>query len=359
MTQWGKEGYQCSVTSRAWSYSPYDVEWEKLPASAELQEIFEEEMVLDEVPEWASKIIERMFGPPPCGHYTFPRPVLQVCEAINQERCSEFIYGCYTADSERKTLMSYYGYCLDAWLKEASLDVAIAELGMRSDLSKDWTEIVTAIFDTLGEPTEHKKLVVERLIHRQRWWIKTLVWTDDKRNRFMLDRYSGDARGAVDSWGCYGNPPFGDPYFAELKLPRIKELTQKIKDTVPKGEGFIASCEQSWLCAPKAFRYLEKLIHRIGVIGSSNPSGDNPILQCEDTYPNVDACRKWYAGFMSSLDAWLAGDLQDLPELGEITPVKHWLARILKHKLELYEKHANLGKLVRTKPSGKSGTKTI
>ena len=44
----------------------------------------------------------------------------------------------------------------------------------------------------------------------------------------MLDVYSGDARGDEINYGAYGNPPFGDPYFSELQLPEIKELTQRI-----------------------------------------------------------------------------------------------------------------------------------
>ncbi|NIO38619.1 hypothetical protein GTO27_13120, partial [Candidatus Bathyarchaeota archaeon] len=118
---WCKENYEKSVTSRAWSYTPYDVPWEDLHPSSELRSIFEEEMNLGSVPDWAKGIIDRMMGPPACGHYTFPRPLLQICEAIREEKCPDFVLGCYTADSERKKLMSYYVYCLDAWLKNAPL----------------------------------------------------------------------------------------------------------------------------------------------------------------------------------------------------------------------------------------------
>ena len=120
------------------------------------------------------------------------------------------------------------------------------------------------------------------------------------------------------------------------------------------------SIEHSWLCAPKVFRYLEKLILKIGSIGSERiPASDVSILQCEDTYPDIASYERWYSLFMSSLAAWLEGDREALSELGELTAVKHWLVGILRHKLRLYEKHCNFGRLIGARPSGKRGTKTI
>jgi len=236
--QWSKENYEKSVTSRAWSYTPYDVPWEDLHSSSELRSIFEEEMNLGSVPNWAEEIIDRMMGPPACGHYTFPKPLLQICEAIKEEKCPDFVLGCYTADSERKKLMSYYVYCLDAWLKNASLEVATAELGMRDNLGKDWSEIIAAIYGSLRSHSEEKVLLIGRLVHRLRWWIKTLIWFDDERNRYMLDTYMGNARGDEENWGAYGNSPFGDPYFAELELPEIKKLAEQIR-AMPDGKKFL------------------------------------------------------------------------------------------------------------------------
>lgn len=207
--KWCKENYEKSITSRAWRTTPYDAGWdesrkygEDLPSSPELRAIFEEEMALGSVPNWAVEIIDRMIGPlPSCGYYTFPHPVLQICEAIREEECPEFVCGCYTADSERKRLMSYYVYCLDAWLKNAPLEVATAELAMRDSLGKDWPKIIAAIYNSLGAPSEQKLLLMRRLVHRLRWWIKTLIWLDDKRDRYLLDIYSGDVRGDEAKWG--------------------------------------------------------------------------------------------------------------------------------------------------------------
>ncbi|NQT20178.1 MAG: hypothetical protein HQ592_10780 [Planctomycetes bacterium] len=60
---------------------------------------------------------------------------------------------------------------------------------------------------------------------------------------------------------------------------------------------------------------------------------------------------------MTSLAAWLDGDSKALAELGETTPVRRWLARILRHKLRLYEKHDSLGRSLGFQPSGKSGAR--
>lgn len=358
--KWCKENYEKSITSRAWSYSPYDVDWRDLPSSPELRVIFEEEMAVGTVPNWAVEIVDRMIGPPQCGHYTFPHPILQICEAIREEKCPEFVCGCYTADSERKILMSYYVFCLDAWLKKVPLKIATTELAMRDSLGKDWSKIIAAVYNSLSAPSQQKVLLIRRLVHRVRWWIKTLIWFDDKRNRYLLDVYSGDVRGDEVKWGAYGNSPFGDPYFVELELPEIKELARQICETVPEGKKLLARIEATWLCAPKAFRYLEKLILEIGRIGSeSTTNRDLSILRCEDTYPNITSYQKWYSSFISFLVTWLDGNCEALSELGEITPVKHWLVRILRHKLQLWEKYGNLGKLIGAKPPGKNGTKTI
>ena len=278
--EWNKENWSRSVTSRAWASTPYDAGWEEskrygedVSSSTELEAIFEEEMALGKVPCWATEIVERMIGPlPSCGHYAFPQPILQIFQAIGEGKCPGFIYGCYTADSERKKLMSYYVYCLDACLKGAPLETATAELLMRDDLGKDWSQIITAIYETLGTPTDRKKLLIERLIHRQRWWIKTLIWHDDRRDRHMLDAFLGDARGDEARWSAYGNSPFGDPYFAERELPEMKRLARQIREAAPKGKGILERIESTWLCAPKAFRYLEKLIVENRRCGLGEPS---------------------------------------------------------------------------------------
>ena len=75
------------------------------------------------------------------------------------------------------------------------------ELSGRDQLGRNWESIVSEIYRVLGARAETKKLVVERLVHRLRWWIKSLIWSDDRRDRFLLDVYSGDIRGDEERWG--------------------------------------------------------------------------------------------------------------------------------------------------------------
>jgi len=58
-----------------------------------------------------------------CGHYTFPRTIVEICRAIRNEKCPDFVINCYTAERARKVLMSYYVCCLDAWRHDAPLDL--------------------------------------------------------------------------------------------------------------------------------------------------------------------------------------------------------------------------------------------
>ncbi|MFC1735713.1 hypothetical protein ACFL1X_06315 [Candidatus Hydrogenedentota bacterium] len=360
---WTKEAWDESVSAIAYNPDWWDSPQFGLdtrdgkPLWRELKTIYEEEMGLAEVASWAKEIIERMMELPLCGYYAFPQNILQICSAIANEKCPEMVMNCYTVDPDRKILMSYYVFCLDAWLKNAPLETAQAELGMRESLGKDWSVILSNVYAALGERTELKLLVVKRLIHRLRWWVKSLIWFDDRRDRFMLDVYSGDIKGDGDELSYYGNPPYGDPYFVELRLNEVKELEEKIVSAVPNGKELLTRIQSTWLCAPKAFRYVEKLIAEIGAVGSQGSScSDTCILQCEDTYPDLKACAEWFEGFVANLDRWLDGDTEAVSQLGEPTPVKHWLAQILRHKLLFSAEHkGKFGKLVGTRPSGRSG----
>ena len=84
-----------------------------------------------------------------------------------------------------------------------------------------------------------------------------MIWSDDKRDRFLLDVYSGDIKGNESKWGAYGNSPYGDPYFVELDLPRVKAMEKRICDDLTDGKKLLERIHSTWLCAPKMFRYLE------------------------------------------------------------------------------------------------------
>ena len=186
--------YRASLTGAAlWDYE-FDGDTGVL--CPDLAAAIDEELALPSIPDWAGEIMGRMIAHLPiCGHYTFPAPIVSVCRAIRLRQCPEIVCGHYTCDFGRKTLMSYYVFCLDAWLQNAPRETAKAELSLRDALGRDWPTIVDAIYDTLGTPNDLTRLLVERVIHRERWWVKTLIWPDDRRDRFGLDMYGGDVRG--------------------------------------------------------------------------------------------------------------------------------------------------------------------
>ena len=358
---WSREAWDNSISARA-----YNSDWwatltpeKESELWTEMRAIFDEESALSDVPEWASEIVVRTMELPMCGYYAYPDNVTQIIDAISTEQCPEVVMKCYTVDPARKVLMSYYVYCLDAWSKEAPLPSVVAELGLRDQLGKKWEEVAPAIYQTLGEKNEMKAIAVERLIHRLRWWIKSLIWFDDKRERFQLDVYSGDIRGDEASWGAYGNSPYGDPYFAELRLPHVKAMEERIRADAPNGKRLIERIHSTWLCAPKVFRYLEKLIVEIGAIGSDAPPDEaRPILQCEDTYPDFDANHEHFMGLVKRLRSWLDGEEGQFPEIRPASPVKRWLVHLLWHKLIFHARYEeNFGKSVGMRPLGKHGSK--
>ena len=359
--RWSRETWDSSTSANAYNPDWWDsLTPEKEPELwAEMRSIFEEEKAVSGIPGWASDIVVRMLELPMCGYYAYPDNVTQVIDAISAKQCPDVVMSCYTVDPGRKVLLSYYVYCLDAWLKDAPLSSVVAELSLRDQLGKNWEEIASAIYRTLGEKSEIKQIAVDRLIHRLRWWIKSLIWSDDKRDRFLLDVYSGDIRGDEENWGAYGNSPYGDPYFTELGLPHVKAMEERICAHVPDGKRLLDRIHSTWLCAPKAFRYLEKLIVEIGAIGSDAPPDEAPaILQCEDTYPDFDANHEHFVGLVDRLRSWLDGEERPFPSLGSASPVKRWLVHLLWHKLVFHAKYEeSFGKLVGELPHGKGGSR--
>ena len=356
------ELWKASVSARA--YNPDWIAQMPLgqhPVWEELTPIYGEEAALAEIPDWAIEIIERMMELPMCGYWAFPENIMQICQAIEGEHCPDVVMKCYTVSPGRKRLMAYYVFCLDAWLKSAPQDAAVAELASRESLSRNWPRILANVYTALGESSDAKRLLVQRLVHRLRWWMKSLIWFDDKRDQFLVDWYGGDIRGNAEKWGCYGNPPFGDPFFAELRLPEVRSMDERIQADVPGGKKLLERIHSTWLCAPKVFRYVEKLILEIGQlppVGTAPDSGE--LLECQDTYPDFRQCAAWLSAFVGRLDKWLAGDIAVVPELGQASPVKHWLTRILRHKLLFSaEFEENFGKLVGSRPAGKAGSRSV
>jgi hypothetical protein len=303
------------------------------------------------VPQWAQEIVERAINFPPfCPHFAFPTPYLEVLDAIGKQTPPTFVHGCYTADRERKERMLNYVFCLDVWLAGAEPRQAALELVKHGNPQIRWQELCASLWDVLGQRSELKELLLRRIVHRQRWWIKALVWDDDHRNVYCRDQFLGDIACSGNGYGHYGNPDFRDPFFAELQVPEVKRLEERLSAICPDWPRFQGLINHSWLCAPKAFRFLERLLWCVGKekVTVSLPShtlnnGDKvpSFLQCDDTYRNPTDGKKWVRTFVRGLRSWVAGLEPDGKiasdihrRLADRSPLKLWLTGLYLRKIE-------------------------
>lgn len=367
--EWTKEVYDQSATGRV--MAGYDIGnrfnpdyWDVDSADDELKQIVAMELELSDAQTWADSVGLRFLAP--CGHYMFPEPFLQVLSLVGSADppmadCT-LKHHCYTVDGDRKKAAMDYCLCLDAWLAGAEPGAVARELDALGHRKIGWLSVCRDLWEVLGERTEKKELLVELTLHVLRHAVKSYRWDDEQGTDYGRDEYLGDYRedGGIDeTWAT--------PRFDQWATPRLKSIAGRLSElwpewrSVPKGE-----YGSWWLCAPKAFRFLERDLWAIGRERPLEPGEPVPgFLQCEDTYPDHDKVASWYADFCAALEAWWKGETasgivaNDVAErLGEPTPLKRWLVRLLRHKLRNYEK-GQFGSLVHPNNSHKRGTSPL
>jgi hypothetical protein len=123
-----------------------------------------------------------------------------------------------------------------------------------------------------------------------------------------------------------------------------------------------------WLCAPKAFRFLERLLWAIGQERPPQPADRVPgFLQIDDTHPNQDEAVAWWKAFVAALDAWWQAEPAGGPvaddvshRLGEPTPVTRWLVRLFRRKLRFYASYEEgLDRLINPQPGARRGARPV
>jgi len=358
---WTKKAYETSISSRCWCFTPYDEGWsgsgrtgEDPSVDDELAQIVAMEYELGPLPDWVMRVVEgpiRWTGF--CGHYLYPLPFLDAVDAIGSQRAPALNHTCYTVDRKRKQRMMDYAFCLDAWLAGADPVKAAEELVVRNGTEIDWKTICKGIWSVLGERTELKELLIERMLHRTRWWLKATVWDDDAGMEFCRDEYLGDWRESDPLIAENGNPDFRRGGFDEASSPRVQKLEARLAEICPDWDGWFRPVivECSWPCAPKAFRFVEKTLWCIArerpVISLPSWPLENPeevpsFLQWRDVCPNQDAAAEWWDSFLGALRGWWQGNpanddvAKDVNcRLGEPTAVKQWLVRLLVRRLEV------------------------
>ncbi len=359
MAEWTRETYEASVSSRSWWFTPYGGGWDAsaqlgadLREDDELRAIVEMERALPAVPAWAERVVDCLpHLPPPCGHYRFPRSCLEAVVMIGSETAPAFVHGCYTADAARKERALDYVFLLDAWRGGATAKAAALELRARGRTGPDWPEVAAALWKVLGPHTELKERLVDRTVHRYRWWAKALAWDDDARDRFCTADYLGDIRGSGDS---YGNPGFRDPYYTERHAPRVKRTLARLNVLNPGWRVIGRMIDDTWLCGPKSFRFLERILWCIGHERGLRTNERVPdFLAASETWPAKREAARWWKDLLVALDGWWYGKAAMGPvaddietRLGRRTDVKRWLVRLYAHRLRLLAEFAPLGKLV-------------
>jgi hypothetical protein len=370
---WSKETYEQSLSSRCWWFTPYDGgQWsDAVQADEGLRQIVEMEAALGNVPPWAQQVVERSIRSTcPCGHYLFPQPYLEVLDAIGVQAVPDFVHSCFTVARPRKRQAQDYAFCLDAWLAGASFEAPARELAALGYRQIDWHATCAALWHVLGERTEVKELLVARMLHSLRWSIKFTFWDNDPASTFGRDQYLGDyarvddVAGAASIDGYYERPTF----CYEQASPRVQRMEARLAELLPDWAAWRGQLAEWWLCAPKSFRFLERILWAIGQRHPLQPNDRVPgFLRCEDTYPDQAEVTRWWAAFCAALDGWwraqpasseVSADVQK--RLGAPTPVKRWLVRLFVYKLVCLEENgAQLANLVRADHNHRRGTQPL
>lgn len=374
-TEWTRENFAGSVTENCFVFEGLNNDpWEEVCDDDEARLVFELEQSIGTIPAWAQDTLKMNNFPWWCPHYLFPMPILDIVEAIGAERAPTAIHGCYMVGRDRKERMADYVFCLDAWLAGVASEDAAQELLFRKRQDCDWRVVCLDLWSVLEEHSEIKDLTVERIIHRQRWWLKATTWDDDPRTCFGRDQYLGNA---VSEVGLEGRTAMKDPFYGEMESPRVANMKLCISNLAPDWESTYlgqvwGAIENSQLCGPKAFRFLERILWALGkgepISFPSAPiemNGDIPgFLLCSDTYPDQQELREQAVGLLCALRSFgepsaaegtlTAGIHQ---RLGVVTPVKSYLCRLTAYLLSKYA--AGFNDEWGSRSHGKRGTRPL
>ncbi len=361
-TLWNREAFEASITRACFSSTPYDVGWEGDPkgeidggvlqSDQQMRRLLEMETALRPMPQWAHAIARQVAGLPPCG-WCFPRYVEAVCINIgcgDPEAAAP--HGCYDVGPRRMALLANFAVCLDGWLKGIAADVVAVELRQHTTVNgRDWGRFARQVHTVLGEPKPARVLLVRRLLARLRFWLRAPLGTARPDENWRLGYFYTNAMGRFGGWDYFS---FQD-HDAEAA-----ELDARIRTELDEPKCWLDLINSTWPCAPKVFRYIERLIIAVGRVGDvegrippritdSVPEG---VLGIEDTWLSSDHSRALYDSALAALaghvagvfpadaadpklvDAQLTTHLADL--LGKSSPVTQWIAALLFKRITLF-----------------------
>ena len=362
-SEWNKDAYEASVTSQCFSFTPYDVGWDGdgrggidgavLRGDPQMRRLVELERAAGRLMQWPRRVAGQIADVPPCG-WCFPQAVEGICRNIgagdpsaSQPRPAS----CYTVGPARLGLMADYAVCLDGWIKGAAADEVAAELAAYGSVACDWGRIAGRMWEALGTPDGPKVLLARRLVMRLRFWLRAPYGSPKADENFRLGYYYTHRMARFGGW---------DYFSYERHDPEVAELEARIREAVDAPGRWLEMIESTWPCAPKVFRYVERLVLAIGRVCEGDTAPAVPgvplgrgVLGIERTCMGSADSRRLYDTAVRALgdavagefpvegagdaeiDAEWAGRLKAM--LGEPDAFRTWLTALLLKRILAFE----------------------
>ena len=330
---WDRIAYEASFTRHCLSWTPFcawDARWGDrcLKDDAHMRRLVELEQAASPIPLWAQTVCRQIDAMPACG-WAVPEHVEAVCCNIGrQDPEASHPPCCYLVGPERLELMSRVAMLLDGWLKSVAPDEAAAALERGESHARPWREIVRDVWQALGECHPRKTLLVRRLLARLRFWLRAPYGAAKADDNPRMGYLYTPALGRYPGWDYFG--------FAESD-PEAIELNEQIRQCLDEPQRWIDLISYTWPCAPKAFRFIERLIVAIGRVPDDGPSAPaqlddqlpTGLLRIEGTYLDTPTSRRLYNTAIAALTRFVGDALRTgVKAAGEADPV--WRDRLVR-----------------------------
>jgi len=308
------------VTAMMWSFTGFDGD---IAFDEEIHKLIAMEEEIGDIPQWAIDVAVQIDALPHCGQLNFPKPIFAIFGGIGRECPDPSFMFCFEASSATKARVKRLIEVMEGWIQEKTQDAALSEW-------PDAKEFITRTYTFLGQSTELKQLLVERIALYLRFNIEELITNDE---------------GVLTIAWCQTPELSRLDELSEKQGPRLGEIAEREGFDV---DMFLNEMEHPWLCHHRLFDQIDASLQRIGreeSIYDQQQAG-------RDAQEAANRMRHVYDICIDALTNWLNGEepdtwLRENPEtatimantydvLGEQTPVKVWLASAFRKKMVLF-----------------------
>jgi hypothetical protein len=318
------------ITPRLWHFTHFD---SGAPFDEEIQSLIVLEEGIGQIPAWAIDVAIQIDSLPHCGQISFPDPIYAICRGIGQEKPDPGFLFCFEASSETKARVEEYVEILESWCGRQT----------QSTVASRWADrraLVDKVYGSLGGPTPLKLLLVERVMLQCRFWMDALITNDGGLLTIQTDR-------SLPPGPQWSRDRRVDPAAADQERRLREEAQQRGFDA----GAFLAEMAHPWLCHQRLFDQMDAMLERIGReedVYDKEAARDDAQMAAERMQRIhgicVDALGHWVEGERPSQRLWedneAAGILKGTYDaLGATTPVRVWLASVLRKKIALFLEH--------------------